>query len=104
VSGTVTPDAYLVSALEFNLLRRDVADKHVMLAVGAAGLEMVPVPEARRLAPSLTEAQAIEVTRLACGLEARMGWPVDIECAWKDGLLYLLQCRPITTATEAASA
>jgi pyruvate,water dikinase len=104
VSGTVTPDAYLVSALEFNLIRRDVGDKRVMLAVDADGVATVPVPEDKRLAPSLSEAQAIEVARLACSLESRMGWAVDIECAWKDGLLYLLQCRPITTATEAASA
>ena len=26
-----------------------------------------------------------------------MGWPVDLECAFKDGKLYLLQCRPVTT-------
>ena len=26
-----------------------------------------------------------------------MGWPVDIECAYRGRELYLLQCRPITT-------
>ena len=26
-----------------------------------------------------------------------MGWPVDLECAYRGGVLYLLQCRPITT-------
>ena len=25
-----------------------------------------------------------------------MGWPVDIECAYRGRDLYLLQCRPIT--------
>ena len=29
-----------------------------------------------------------------------MGWPVDLECAFKDGKLYLLQCRPVTTLAE----
>ncbi len=96
VSGAVTPDTYLVSALEFSVLRRDLADKPTMLTASAAGLATLPVPEAQRLQPSLTEAQAVEVARLACTLEARMGWPVDIECAWRDGELYLLQCRPIT--------
>lgn len=96
VSGTVTPDTYLVSALEFTVLRRELAGKPTMLAATPAGIATLPVPEALRLAPSLTEAQAVEVARLACALEARMGWPVDIECAWRDGRLYLLQCRPIT--------
>jgi phosphoenolpyruvate synthase/pyruvate phosphate dikinase len=34
---------------------------------------------------------------MAISLEAEMGWPVDVECAWLDGVCYLLQCRPITT-------
>jgi phosphoenolpyruvate synthase/pyruvate phosphate dikinase len=97
VSGTVTPDTYLVSALEFTLLRRDLADKATMLVVGTGGLETVGVPGPQRLASSLTTEQAIAVARLASELEARMGWPADVECAWQKGTLYLLQCRPITT-------
>ena len=41
-----------------------------------------------------------EVCRSAVDLEARMGWPVDLECAFKDGKLYLLQCRPVTTLAQ----
>jgi pyruvate,water dikinase len=37
------------------------------------------------------------MARLAVALEGRMGWPVDVECAYSHGRLYLLQCRPITT-------
>ena len=29
-----------------------------------------------------------------------MGWPVDLECSFKDGKLYLLQCRPVTTLAQ----
>jgi len=32
-------------------------------------------------------------------LERRMGHPVDVECAYHAGKLFLLQCRPITTLT-----
>ena len=39
----------------------------------------------------------MEVARLASSLEAQVGAPVDIECAYAGGTLYLLQCRPITT-------
>jgi phosphoenolpyruvate synthase/pyruvate phosphate dikinase len=34
---------------------------------------------------------------LAISLERTMGWPVDVECAIHGDVLYLLQCRPITT-------
>lgn len=97
VSGEVTPDTYLVSALEFTVLRREVSDKDLLRALTPAGLATLPVPEERRRAPALTDAEATAIARLATGLERRMGWPVDIECAFAGGELYLLQCRPITT-------
>ncbi len=33
---------------------------------------------------------------LAVAHGEKMGWPVDVECAYEDGRLYLLQCRPVT--------
>ena len=44
-----------------------------------------------------TFAQLSQIADLAHTLEATMGYPVDIECAYAKGKLYLLQCRPITT-------
>ena len=45
----------------------------------------------------MTDEQVIEVARLVRSLEETMGWPVDVECAYQGGELFLLQCRPITT-------
>ena len=39
----------------------------------------------------------MEIAQLAIGLEQSTGMPIDIECSYQDGELYLLQCRPITT-------
>jgi pyruvate,water dikinase len=47
--------------------------------------------------PALNDAQVMELARLARDLEVTQGWPVDLECAYQQGHLYLLQCRPITT-------
>ena len=44
----------------------------------------------------------VEMARLARDLESTMGWPVDLEVAYRDDVLYLLQCRPITTLRTAA--
>lgn len=97
VSGEVTPDTYLVNALEFTLIRRDLGDKSLMCTLTPEGLATLPVPDDRRRRPALTDAEAAAIARLACDLERRMGWPADIECAYAAGVLYLLQCRPITT-------
>ena len=50
----------------------------------------------------LTESQAIEVAKMAWACEDHFGRPQDIEWAYKDGQLYLLQSRPITTLNQLA--
>lgn len=47
--------------------------------------------------PSLADAQVREVAALARQVERRRGVPQDIEWAWADGALWLLQARPITS-------
>jgi phosphoenolpyruvate synthase/pyruvate phosphate dikinase len=54
------------------------------------------VPRFLRRQPALSDDQIVELGRLGRALEAAMGRPVDIECAYQSGRLYLLQCRPIT--------
>jgi pyruvate,water dikinase len=47
--------------------------------------------------PVLTDAQALQVAQLARRCAAVLGRPQDIEWAWANGQLWLLQSRPITT-------
>jgi pyruvate,water dikinase len=54
--------------------------------------------------PSLADEQIVEIARLAVELETKMGFPVDIECAYQDGDLYLLQCRTITALQQGSKA
>jgi pyruvate,water dikinase len=58
------------------------------------------VPRCMRREPSLNDGQVVELARLARSLEKSQGWPVDLECAYQRGRLYLLQCRPITTLSN----
>jgi pyruvate, water dikinase len=62
----------------------------------------VAVPRLLRRRASLSEAQVAELAELAVELEEKMGRPVDIETAYAGDLLYLLQCRPITTLDESS--
>ena len=65
-------------------------------AEASAGVAVVAVPRFLRKQPALTPTQVAEVTDLALTLATEMGWPVDLEGAFYDDKLYLLQCRPIT--------
>jgi pyruvate, water dikinase len=96
VGGTVTPDTFVVRKADLAVMSR-IADKERMTVSISGGTREVAVPRFLRHEPSLAEAQVMEVAQLALSLEAIMGYPVDIECAYASGQLYLLQCRPITT-------
>lgn len=47
--------------------------------------------------PVLTDAQILELAQTAKAIEASFGGPQDIEFAFEDDTLYILQTRPITT-------
>lgn len=105
VGGSVTPDTFVVQAAgdpsTWNVSGRTVAEKRKMTVAVVGGTREVDVPRLMARQPSLTDDQLLEMAALARDLEQAMGWPVDIECAYRDDVLYLLQCRPITTLAEA---
>jgi phosphoenolpyruvate synthase/pyruvate phosphate dikinase len=97
VGGSVTPDTYVVRRTDRAILRRSVGAKRRMTLPVACGTREVDVPPPLQGAPALDDGQILEVADLAVSLEAQTGTPVDVECAFECGALYLLQCRPITT-------
>ncbi|GAC1699845.1 MAG: PEP/pyruvate-binding domain-containing protein [Candidatus Limnocylindrales bacterium] len=95
-SGSVTPDTYIVRKDGLVITGRQVAEKAVMTVRSTGGTTEIAVPSERRSLAALTDAQVIAVASLSLELEAEAGGPVDIECAYAGGELYLLQSRPIT--------
>ena len=97
VGGTVTPDSYTLQKDTLTLLERNIATKTVMTIRAVQEVREVPIPAPMQALSALNDEQVNAVAVLVQRLESEMGWPVDIECAFKDDTLYLLQCRPITT-------
>jgi len=96
VGGTVTPDTFTVRKSDVAIVQRVIADKQRMTVTEPGGTHEVEVPRFLRNTPSLNDEQVIEMAKLALTLETTMECPVDVECAYAEGELYLLQCRPIT--------
>jgi pyruvate,water dikinase len=96
VGGTATPDTWIVQRPDLETRRFDLGAKDQMTILADEGTREVPVLRTLRGRPCLADAQVRELAELALRLEADMGWPVDIECAYQGEQLYLLQCRPIT--------
>jgi pyruvate,water dikinase len=97
VGGTVTPDTFIVGKSDLAVLHRVISDKQRMTVSAPGGTHEVGVPRFLRNTTSLNDEQVIEMAKLALTLEVTMEHPVDVECAYAAGKLYLLQCRPITT-------
>lgn len=96
VGGTVTPDTYVVRRDDLAVVSRTISEKNQMTVPVPGGTREVETPMFLRSRPALDEEQATALARLALDLEQEMECPVDIECAYADGRLYLLQCRPVT--------
>jgi pyruvate, water dikinase len=103
VGGEVTPDAYTVSKVTKEILRREVATKRVQHRVDASGrgVVAVDVPEELQSRPCLTEAQLGVLAELGRRVEDHYGTPQDIEWAIPghpadDEEVMLLQSRPET--------
>jgi pyruvate,water dikinase len=97
VGGTVTPDSFVVRKSDLAVTSRSIAGKDRMTVPVPGGTREVNVPRFLRLEACLAEEQLMEAAQLARALEATLGYPVDLECAYASGELYPLQCRPITT-------
>jgi pyruvate,water dikinase len=102
VGGSVTPDTYAVRKADWSIVRRSIAIKVRMVVPVAGGTREVEVPRPLQGAAALDDSGVMEVAQLAEALEATTGSPVDIECAYQQRELYLLQCRPITTLRHPA--
>jgi phosphoenolpyruvate synthase/pyruvate phosphate dikinase len=96
VGGTVTPDTYVVRKEGLAVVSQTISEKTRMTVPVRGGTREVETPRFLRARPALDEVQTVEMVRLAMNLEREMGCPVDVECAYEDGRLYLLQCRPVT--------
>ena len=97
VGGTVTPDTFIVRKSDLTVVQCVIADKQRMTVSAPGGTHEVDVPRFLCAQASLNDEQVVEMAKLALKLEVTMERPVDIECAYAGGKLYLLQCRPITT-------
>ncbi len=102
VGGTTTPDTLVIRKSDLEILSRTIGEKRRMTVPVPGGTREVETPELLRNSLAITDEQAIEIARLAVCLEELTGAPVDVECALRDGSLYLLQSRPITTLRTAS--
>ncbi|MEV6140210.1 phosphoenolpyruvate synthase [Nocardia sp. NPDC051990] len=98
VSGATEPDTYLFDAAGPTLLETRVGHQSFAIVAGPNGDRRVELTGSEADGPVLDEVQALAVARLALAVQEHHGGkPQDVEWAFDDNDLWLVQARPITT-------
>ncbi|WP_067857217.1 phosphoenolpyruvate synthase [Nocardia shimofusensis] len=98
VSGSVEPDTYVFDAAGPTLLETHRGAQNFAIVTGPEGDRRVTLDEADVAAPVLDDEQATAVAALALAVTRHhAGIPQDVEWAFDDQALWLVQARPITT-------
>ena len=99
VSGSVSPDNFVVDRASKKILSKYIASKEIMIVRDPKTLKTVTVkvPAKKKEAVVLTDKEAVELAGYAETLEKHYGIPQDIEWGVEKGKIYILQSRPITT-------
>ncbi len=101
VSGTVTPDSFLVDKIVFEIEERRIASKlrQYVFNVQAGAMEYQDTPRELVTAPCLEDREIMELAGLAKKMEGYFGCPQDVEwCIARDipfpENIFLVQTRP----------
>jgi pyruvate,water dikinase len=98
VSGHIHSDTFVVDEGDLSIKTSHIVDKEMMISTSACfsgGTSMQPVEQAQRSRSSLSEQQVINLARMGLELQRQFGRPQDTEWAIQDGMIYILQARPI---------
>jgi len=99
VNGSVVADQFLWDKVRNVVLERKIGSKECERRLQrGGGVEVLEVSEERRKQATLWGRKLAGLVHLVSCVEAAYGQPVDVEWAYtEEGLLKLLQARPITT-------
>ena len=96
VSGRVTPDSYIVDK-SGRLLETTIGSKETKIVYGSKDTVEIAVDEEEQKKRVLDDNEISELINCGLKIEKHYGMPMDIEWAVKDGNVYILQARAITT-------
>ena len=98
VSGSVTPDTYVVHKDDFSILDINVSEQSFYLKLNPkGGLIRANMPISKLHGQKLTGKQIVELAKICKNIEKHYKFPCDIEWAYVGGKFYITQSRPITT-------
>ncbi|RJP65899.1 MAG: hypothetical protein C4532_16865 [Candidatus Abyssobacteria bacterium SURF_17] len=99
VDGIVEPDRWVLDRKTRKLVSHATATRNKALVTSREGVSLEPLPAGKLSGAPLNSEEVTEVFLLAFRAEEIFGSPQDVEWTFRQGALYALQSRPITTAS-----
>jgi pyruvate, water dikinase len=93
VSGTITPDQYIVSKNGFEIEKKYIVPQTWQLTKAGR----ISISKAFQKKQKLPDKQIVELAQIGLTLQKHYNRPQDIEWGMQGGKLYIVQTRPITT-------
>ncbi|MCP4933216.1 MAG: hypothetical protein GY927_03205, partial [bacterium] len=95
VAGMVSPDHFVVDKVGKTIVERMLGEKETAVTLTpTGGIQEQPSPNPGEFC--LTDDQVIAITNMLIQIETLYDKPTDIEWAFANDTLYMLQARPIT--------
>ncbi len=101
VSGSITPDSYVVEKSVRKILDVNISVQSKGLFKDIkSGNAWRDLPESEGKKRTLSDDEVLELSDLVMKIEKHYGFPVDVEWAREKGKFYIVQSRPITTLAK----
>lgn len=97
VSGSVTPDSYVISKQPREIIDINVSNQtRAMYRKTGGGNEWLDIPEQGNT-QVFNDTEILALSEIIMTIENHYGFPCDIEWAYEGDKFYIVQSRPITT-------
>ncbi len=97
VGGHLAGDNFVVDKKSGKVEEIEINEQKTIFTGGSDGKGLVTETYDKKEGPALTDQEIAQLVELADKVERYYQFPQDIEFAFEEGKLYLLQSRPITT-------
>jgi len=104
VSGKIVPDTYILAKTPLSVIQRELGGKEFTSKLEINQPALIPTPRHKQSEFTLDDKTLFDIAEVGMKIESGMESPQDIEwCIRPDGLLVILQSRPITTLNVPSS-
>ena len=100
VGGRETPDHYEISSKNFEIINKNIVAQDKQLVLTKSGNKELNVSKSYKKSQKLPDEFIIELAKIGKKIEKHYFFPQDIEWAFQNKKLYIVQTRPVTTTNQ----